>query len=219
MMKELKMIVDNRERNISIVEGLADSGIEITFAQLPVGDYIISDRICVERKTISDFEGSIMNNRLFDQIERLHESFPKPMLILEGDESEARLGNNVLIGAMLRLYTDYNVQVVRSHDPSETVAILAKFAEMEQDKENRELRIVGVKRAYSVPEWQMLILSTIPGVGPKLARKLIEHFRTIRNVASASAEELTEVDKIGKKKAARIYEVLNNEFEIENKIG
>lgn len=207
------MIVDNRERNITIIESLAENGIELTFAQLDVGDYIISDRVCVERKTISDFEGSIINNRLFDQIERLHQSYEKPMLILEGEESEARLSTNVLIGTILRLYTDYNVQVIRSHNAEETVTILAKFAQIEQKKEKHELRIVGTKRAYSIPQWQVLILSTIPGVGPKLAFKLIDHFKTIKNIASANIEELTQIEKIGPKKAEKIYEVLNKEFE------
>ncbi|MFP3279069.1 MAG: ERCC4 domain-containing protein, partial [Candidatus Micrarchaeota archaeon] len=59
-----------------------------------------SDRVCVERKRINDFENSIMNGRLFDQIERLHASFPKPIVILEGDGSEYRLGSNVITGTI-----------------------------------------------------------------------------------------------------------------------
>ncbi|MDE1860892.1 MAG: hypothetical protein KGH72_04225 [Candidatus Micrarchaeota archaeon] len=212
-MADLKMVVDNRERNISIIEELSVKGVNLTFAQLDVGDYIISDRICIERKTVSDFESSIINNRLFDQAERLHRSYEKPMLILEGDESEARLGNNVLIGAMLRLYTDFNIQIIRSRSAEETADILSHFATMEQEGEKRDLRIVGLKRAYSNAEWQMLVLSTIPGIGPKLALNLISHFKTIKSIASASEEELAKVDKIGAKKAKRIYEVLNGEFE------
>lgn len=210
-MDGIKIIVDNRERNIEILEGLSQRGVEMSFAQLPVGDYIISDRMCVERKTVRDFEGSIMNFRLFDQMDRLNSGFKKPILLIEGDDSEFVMQQHVILGAIVSIYTDYNVQVIRSSGIDETSATLAKLAEREQKKERREPRIVGSKRAFTNSQWQVLILSSIPGIGPKLARSLISHFKTIRNVVSASKEELMEVEKIGRKKAERIYAVLNEE--------
>jgi ERCC4-type nuclease len=212
-MRQLKMIVDNRERNFEILEGLEEQGVEMTFAQLPVGDYIISDRICVERKTVSDFEGSIINSRLFDQVKRLHESFAKPILLIEGSRDEARLSSNVMLGTIMKLYVDYNTQVVISSDEQETAYILSRFAEHEQNEEKREPRLVGLKKAYTDDQWQIFILSSIPGIGVKLAKKLISHFKTVRGVASASVDDLVEVEKIGKKKAERIYSILNAEFD------
>jgi ERCC4-type nuclease len=211
-MQQLKMIVDNRERNLQILESLSGMGVEMAFSQLPVGDYIISDRLCIERKTFSDFENSIMNARLFDQMQRLHESFAKPILLIEGSPAESRLGAHVMLGAIMKLYVDYNTQVIMSADEQETAYILSRFAEHEQKEEKREPRLVGLKKAYTDDQWQILILSSIPGIGAKLARKLIAHFKTIRGVASADVEQLEEVEKIGKKKAERIYSILNAEF-------
>lgn len=207
-----KIIVDNRERNIEIIDTLMNSGIDLNFAQLPVGDYIVSDRICVERKTVSDFESSIMNNRLFEQLGRLHESFEKPILIIEGSEADHRLSDNVIIGTILKLYTDYNVQVIASHGAEHTATILSKFAEREQTSEKKEPRLTGLKKAYTTYQWQALILSSIPGIGPSLARRLLAHFKTIKNVATADRKELMKVEKIGKKKAEQIYSILNAEF-------
>ncbi|MGC8628659.1 MAG: ERCC4 domain-containing protein [Candidatus Micrarchaeia archaeon] len=207
-----KILVDNRERNLELLERLSDLGIEMSFAQLPVGDYIISDRICLERKSMRDLESSIMNSRLFDQLERLSESFPKPMLIIEGDESEFMLNDRVLLGTILSAYLDYGVQVLRSASAEESAEIIAGIAKHEQKHSEHEPRIVGIKRAYSISEWQVLVLSSIPGVGSKLANSLMKHFKTIRNVALASTEELMQVDKIGKKKAELIQRVLNEEF-------
>jgi len=211
----VKIIVDNRERNIELLEGLAKSGVEMSFAQLPVGDYILSDRMCVERKTVRDFEGSVMNSRLFDQMDRLSSGFQKPILILEGDESEFLLQPNVVLGTIVSIYSDYSVQVIRSSCVSETSLILSKLAEREQKNAKREPRIVGSKRAFTDSQWQVLILGTIPGVGPKLAKSLIMRFRTISNVAAASEKELREVDKVGKKKAKRIRDILTAEFDDE----
>jgi ERCC4-type nuclease len=210
-MREVKIIVDKRERNLDILEGLSGSGILLNFAQLPVGDYVLSERMCVERKTVRDFESSIINARLFDQIERLSNTYKKPILLLEGEESEFTMNPNVILGAIISLYSDYNVQVIRSRDTAETVSTLARLAEREQD-ERRVPRMLGSKRAFTNAQWQLLILSSIPGIGPKLAKSLIGHFKTIKNVVSAEPDALMEVDKIGEKKAEKIYEILNAEF-------
>jgi ERCC4-type nuclease len=207
-----KIIVDNRERNMEILEGLSGSGLQLEFAQLPVGDYIISERMCVERKTVHDFESSIINARIFDQLDRLSRDFRKPMLLLEGDDAEFTMHKNVVLGAILSIYGDFNVQVIRSNDVFDTVSILARLAEREQEGKVREPRIVGTKRAFTSTQWQVVILSSIPGVGPKLAVSLIRHFKTLKNVLSAEPKELMEVEKIGKKKAERIYEIINSEF-------
>ena len=115
-MQSLKIIVDNRERNLIMHEELSNLGVLIDFAQLPVGDYIISDRTCIERKTVPDFEKSIMDSRLFDQVKRLAASFGKPILLIEGDDADFRLSDNVILGTILKLYYDFNIQVIRSKD-------------------------------------------------------------------------------------------------------
>jgi len=208
----IRIIVDNRERNAELLGHLSDLGVEMSFAQLPVGDYVLSDRMCVERKTVRDFEASVMNARLFDQMERLSGGFPKPILVLEGDEAEFLLQPNVVLGTIVSIFSDYNVQVIRSNCASETSLILAKLAEREQKKDKREPRIAGSKRAFTDSQWQALILASMPGVGPKLAKSLLARFRTVGNVAAASEKELMEVDKVGKKKARRIRSILNDDF-------
>ncbi|MGC8676175.1 MAG: ERCC4 domain-containing protein [Candidatus Micrarchaeia archaeon] len=211
-----KVLVDNRERNLDLLERLSDMGIELEFAQLPVGDYIVSDRICVERKAMRDFSSSIINSRLFDQLERLRSSFAKPVLIVEGDDSEFALSQNVLLGAIVSAYVDYGVMVIRSAGPEQTAEILAKMAEHEQKQKDREPMRVGIKRAYTISEWQILMLSSLPGIGQKLAHSLIKNFKSVRSVASASVDELMKVEKIGRKKAELVHRVMNEEFDEQN---
>lgn len=211
-MQEAKVIIDNRERNLDIIGGLENNGIELVFAQNPVGDYILSDRICVERKTTSDLEGSIINTRLFDQLERLKASFEKPILIIEGSNFDFRLNGNVILGTILAVYLDYGIPVIWSGDAIETADILSSIAKREQQHKEREPRLVGIKKAYSEYGWQQLILSSVPGVGPKLARNMLGHFKSIKNIVNADVKELMNVEKIGRKKAERIFEILNSEY-------
>ncbi len=211
-MEKVKIIVDNREKNAELLELLSGKGVELSFAQLPIGDYIVSDRMCIERKTAQDFENSIMNGRLFEQVERMCASFPKPVLLLESQEHEFTLSPNVITGAIAAIFADYNTQVIRSCGVEETATIIEKIAKREQSKEKREPKVVGRKKAYTIPEWQMLMLSSVPGVGPKLARSLLRHFHSIKNVSNASAEDLEKVDKVGEKKAAMLFSVFNEQF-------
>ncbi len=213
-MQETKIIVDNRERNLEIASGLAARGVNVTVTQLPVGDYILSDRMCVERKTVRDFENSLIDTRLFEQAGRLNSGFSRPALLIEGDQAEFSLKRNVITGTILRLYSEYNLQILFSASPDETAYMLTNLAEKEQSDKGRMPRLAGRKKAYNLYQWQLLILESIPGVGPKLARDLILHFKTLRNIATSNVEELMEVNKIGRKKAARVYEILNGEFEL-----
>ena len=67
---KLKIIVDYREKNSLVSSVLVNLGIEVEFQNLKVGDYIVNG-VAVERKTVSDFIGSMINKRLSNQLEEL----------------------------------------------------------------------------------------------------------------------------------------------------
>ncbi len=209
-MQEIRVLIDNRERNQQLLRTLESSGAKTSFMQLPVADYIISDRMCIERKTITDFENSIIDTRLFDQANRMGEAFTKPILIVEGRDSDSRLGRNVMYGAITSIYSDYNIQVIRTETPEESAYAIFKLAEREQGVKDRSPKVLGRKKAHNTHEWQIMLLSSVPGVGPKLSKQLLSEFKSVRGVFSASVEELMVVDKIGKKKAEKIYTVVNS---------
>ena len=52
----------------------------------------------------------------------------------------------------------------------------------------------------------------VPGVGRGIARNLLKHFKTIRNVFEADEKKLKEVDKVGKIKAKKISEILDRKY-------
>ncbi len=207
----LKVLVDQRERNEELISALGSKA-EIEVKTLPVGDYIISDRIAIERKTISDFESSIMSGRLFDQVKRLKEHYNRPIIIIEGDQRGFLLGENIIVGAIVALYVDYDSAVVSSRGPRETASIIASIAKHEQILEKRPLSLKGSARARSLSDFQLSVVGNLPGVGPKISELLLQHFKSLKGLANASVEELMKVEKIGKKKAEKIHSVLNEPF-------
>lgn len=64
--------------------------IDVRFASLPIGDFVLSDDVVVERKAAADFVGSIMDRRLFGQVEQMCATYPRSILMIEGDVFSTR---------------------------------------------------------------------------------------------------------------------------------
>ena len=56
-------------------------------------------------------------------------------------------------------------------------------------------------------------MGALPGVGPGLSKPLLRHFKSVKNVVNAEKKELEEVEKIGKKKAEKMWDIVNREYQ------
>ena len=211
-MNQVKVIVDQRERNVELLDSLCELGIESSIDTLDIGDYLISDRLCIERKTVPDFEKSIIDGRLFDQIERMKKAYELPIIVLEGDLSEFKLKHNVINGTIVSIYIRYGIPVITSNSPQDTASIILTMAKQEQNGTREPTRKNG-RRAFSDAEYMENVIANFPGIGLKLARLLLRHFGSIEAISRADVKELRKVDKIGKKKAESILKILNGKYE------
>lgn len=60
-------------------------GIALEPVTLEVGDYILTQDICVERKSVSDLIGSLNNGRLYNQCVSMSRYYKRPVLLIEFD--------------------------------------------------------------------------------------------------------------------------------------
>jgi DNA excision repair protein ERCC-4 len=60
----LQILVDIREMGATLPSLIDDAGIKVVPLTLTVGDYILSPKMCVERKALPDLESSLANGRL-----------------------------------------------------------------------------------------------------------------------------------------------------------
>ncbi|ENN96478.1 Hef nuclease [Methanocaldococcus villosus KIN24-T80] len=204
---KVKIIVDVREKTMAkLLHDRAD--VELT--TLEVGDYVLSDRVVVERKTAEDFVNSIIDKRLFNQLKDL-KKVEKPILIIEG-ENFSRIHENALKGAILSIILDFGIPIIFTKDENDTADILIRIAEKEQIKEKRPVMIRHGKTAMSLKERQKFIVQSLPDVGGALAERLLKHFKTVEKVFTAKEEELLKVEGVGKERAKKIREVLTAEY-------
>ncbi len=210
-----EILADIRERGSKTLELLfLDPELKVSVKQLPLGDYVVSEAVAIERKSAEDFIQSIIDGRLFDQAKRLSESYARPIVIVEGELSSVtrNVHPNAVRGAIISLITDFGVGVIFSKGPEETTAYIKLIAKREQEEKKRLPRLRGEKRIMTLPEMQQYIVESLPFVGPKLARELLKTFGTVEKVMTASERELARVEGIGPKRAKEIRRVLTTPY-------
>jgi Fanconi anemia group M protein len=190
-------------------------GVEVEVCQLKVGDFILSNRVGVERKSTGDFLQSIVDKRLMSQAKILRETFERPVLILEGGNLYSRraIHPNAVRGSLAALAVDMGIPILPTRDEKETALILFAIARREQLDESREVAVRGESKGLTLPEHQRFVVEGLPGVSAVLAKRLLEHFGTVERVMCASEEELKQVHGIGREKARSIRKILASIYE------
>ena len=211
--ESIEIVVDHREGRSQVVKELYRLGAKIRGEQLSVADYIVSERIGVERKEIRDFLSSIMDGRLFQQASELSSSFMRPVFIIEGEGlfTERMLSENAIMGAIASLIGDYRCSVLFTKNPQETAKLLYSMARREQ-KGGKGVGRRGDKRAMGINQMQRFIVEGLPGISATMAERLLLHFGTVEKIMTASEKQLMEVEGIGKKRAKAIREVLTKKY-------
>jgi Fanconi anemia group M protein len=210
--ESLKIVMDFREAKSGVANVLDKLGVEVFFATLEIGDYVVSDRLAVERKRTDDFASSLIDGKrnLFAQLSDLARVYEKPVLIIEGTElfTSRQINPNAIYGSLISIGIDFGVSLLYSRDEEETAAILKVLAKREQIENKREVNPHGRKLISTLTEQQEYLISSIADIGPKAARNLLLHFGSVEAVMKADAKELKEVKLIGPKRAAKIRDIL-----------
>ncbi|MCJ7450501.1 MAG: DEAD/DEAH box helicase [Candidatus Nanohaloarchaeota archaeon QJJ-9] len=209
----LIIYVDDRENRIA--KELSKKEVKVRKKRLNIADFIVSDRAAVERKTTKDFSDSIVDQRLFTQVQELKEEFEKPIIIIEGESlyGHRDIHPNAIRGALSSIVLDYQIPIVWTKDEEETVENLIALAKREQEEQDRGISIRGEQRPTTEKELQKYVVSGLPNISDKLAERLLEKFGSVKEVFNSSETELKKVEGIGEGKAERIREIIDKEYQ------
>jgi Fanconi anemia group M protein len=206
------VITDSRENKCSVNDYLENLGAIVKTLPLKVGDFICSERVCVERKTGDDFISSIVDGRLFQQAEELKDNFAKPIILVEGEYYAGGMNENAIKAALASIVLNYEIPVIMTKDEKETARTILWLAKKEQIASNIEMGIKGKKKPKKMKDLQEYVISGLPGVSEILSKRILRKFKTIKKLANASEKELREVDGIGKVLAERLHKLLNEKY-------
>ena len=204
----IPLVVDSNEPE-DIPERLRELGVDIEVQKIAPGDYVLGP-VGIERKTLYDFFNSMVRKRLFEQVRRLRDAYPQPLVILEGDLAEISTFRSpqAILAALLVLETTERVPVLTTADKEQTALVLSILWKR-QDKEAVEYGLRHKPKAMSLEQRQRFLVEGLPSIGETLSRSLLERFGSVRAVFSASEEDLKTVPKIGGIKAAEIVRLSN----------
>jgi len=215
----VEVVADQRELDATIARDLSTRDeIRVRLETLAVGDYVLSDRVIVERKTIADFLATLTgeDRSLFEQARDMARHYARPVVLIEGDGdlyAERNVHPNAIRGALASLAVDFGASVLRTRDADDTADLLGVIAQREQADDDRKASVHGEKGARTLAEQQEYVVSAMAEVGPVTARALLEAFGTVEAVMAADEDALQTVEGIGQVTADRIHEVASSEYE------
>lgn len=222
----VRIVVDERERSSNIPELLKNAGAVIDFTQLKVGDYIVSSETAVERKTVRDLISSIYDGRLFVQCSDLVRFYQKPLLVVQGniadlaqtsedmeDPDDIKLHTermSLAYDALITVAMEFRIPIIHTPSAEQTAQLLVTLV----NRSLQEAKATGpllrkIKKENPIQIQQLSVLASLPGVGEKLAARMLKKFHTPIRALNASAAELATIPGFGLARAERVRKVLN----------
>jgi len=218
-------IVDSNEP-VTIREALKVKGWEQS--RLNSADYgfftIDNQSVGIERKTVSDLISSLLETkkdeenipaRLPLQFYKQIEDYQINVLLIEGHwgisqnmiTSEGQIYNIQweAVWNFIRTWQDKGMTLELSIDMPHTIDRIEQLYNYYQKPGHNG----GIDRKTSGDS--RLIALQCPGIGIKLAQKILTAFGTLQNVANADYVEIAQVEGIGMKKAMEVYKHFRKE--------
>jgi DNA excision repair protein ERCC-4 len=219
-----RVVVDVREFRSSLPSLLHGRNMVVVPCQLTVGDYILTDEIAVERKSIKDLISSFSDGRLYHQAETMGLHYKNPMLLIEFDAQKAftlepfadlssSIGTSQLLGTdlqsklVLLCLAFPRLRIIWSSSPYQTAEIFEELKKMQAEPDPIKAVNIGLEQGED-PEGRTFnqvpqdMLRAVPGVSSKSLQRLTLEYENVQAVANASADELSEM--IGGEQARQI---------------
>jgi Fanconi anemia group M protein len=212
--ESLEIVVDSRDISSPTARELVSLGVAVKQETLELGDFILSDAVVVERKTVDDFAASIIDGRLFNQVAELKEAVSKPLIVIEGEtlQPSRDIRPEAMMGAIASVLVDFGVPLVWTKTPAETAQLMVAITRRERAAGRRILRVRPERKPTSLAQEQEFVVAGLPSVDTVLAKRLLKAFGSVERVFVAAEKELQDVEGIGGKISQRIRRVISEKY-------
>jgi ERCC4-type nuclease len=206
-----QIIADLRESRF-VIQALRRMEAKVVEKMISPGDYVVGEGFAVERKTFQDLVQSVYRKRLFEQVERLHQAYPRSCLVVEGDIGYglAALYNPLIFwGALAKAIIEWGIPIVFTINEDQTAQFIFSLAKKLQEEEKERVEVRYKPKFYTRTDQQRFAVQGLPGIGPKLADRLLQTFGSVRRVFTATKDELFRVEGFGEKRTEEISQFLD----------
>jgi DNA excision repair protein ERCC-4 len=219
-----RVVVDVREFRSSLPSLLHARNMQVVPCTLTVGDYVLTPKLCVERKSLKDLISSFSDGRLYNQAETMLQHYESPMLLIEFEAQKAfmldpfadisstgsgpsQAGLDLQSKLVLLCISFPKLRIIWSSSPYQTAEIFEELKKQQDEPDPLKAVQIGLENGED-PETRTFnqtpqdMLRAVPGVTNKNISRLIIGFDNVQDVANA--EEDTIAGMIGKESARKI---------------
>ena len=119
------------------------------------------------------------------------------------------ISNSQIFGAITSLLLDYNIPVIFTRNKKETVDFFISIIKREQGDNFKYFNPHTSNKPKDTIDQIEYVISALPSIGFSLAKVLLYHFKSLKNIANAKMSDLLKVEKIGESKAKYIFDIFN----------
>ncbi|NXS93474.1 FANCM protein, partial [Jacana jacana] len=214
----LVILVDSREicSGAEVVSALkAVHRVKVQVCSLGSSDYVVSNRMAVERKLLSELLNAGNRNKVSQRLQRLQSTFERVCVIVEKDrvksgETTRFFQRTQYYDSRLSAVVQAGVRILFSSGQEETAALLKDLASVEQ----RKAAAIRVPTELEGHKREMLnFYLSIPNLGYPAALNMCHSFRSVKEVANSSPQAIAAGAQLSQQKAEEIYRYLHYGFD------
>ncbi|XP_029454324.1 Fanconi anemia group M protein isoform X2 [Rhinatrema bivittatum] len=220
----LCILVDSREVSSGpeVISSLKIAhAVKVEVCCLGACDYIVSNRLAVERKSQLELANSTNRNKLIDRIQRLQSMFERICVVVEKDRIKA--GDNTRIFHRTKYYDSIlssmvsaGIRILFSSSQENTADLLKELALTEYRKH------AGILIPTEVTGHKKEILQfylSVPHVSYLTALNMCHHYDSIKQMADSSVNDICTRAQVSHQKAEEIYHYMHYIFESQLSAG
>lgn len=132
------------------------------------------------------------------------------LMVIEGTDlfhTGYEIDPQAIKGALVSLAVSWQIPLVFSKSSCGTAEILILAGRQDGKYGDEVLKRTG-RKPKRIQTQKLYFLQGLPGIGPGIAKRMLEYFGSIEKVVNAHEDELSGVKGIGKKKASSIRKII-----------
>ncbi|NXJ80145.1 FANCM protein, partial [Trogon melanurus] len=216
----LCVLVDAREISSGpeVISSLkAAHGVKVQVCSLSTSDYIVSNRLAVERRLLSELLSSANRTKVAQRIQRLRGMFERVCVIVEKDrvkpgETSRFLQRTQYYDGVLSSLVQAGVRILFSSCQEETAGLLKDLALVEQRKN------AGISVPTEVEGHRLDMLNfylSIPNLSYLAALNMCQNFGSVRDMANSSPSAIATAARVSLRQAEEIHRYLRHGFDLQ----
>lgn len=195
------VVVDTREPK-DVDAYLTKFGCRVKRGTLTRGDYA-TQHVVIERKSLADFEQSLITKRIWKQMDKLSQDSRVKFLVLHDGLQPKYVDLNPFLGALVSISARYDVHIITTHNKASALYVISRIVEKGYRGKLCKPKILRTPARNKVQHTAQVL-----HVSENVARELLARFGSLKRILLAPDKEILKTPGVGPATLKRIRELV-----------